>query len=403
TLGAIGPGAELAIPELVLILQNADESIRLDATLALAGIGQAAVPSLIEVLNSSNAYMQVLAAIALGEIGSDALPAANKLAELLYSPNIERSQSGIASIQLTNLSTPKVGPDLGVQFSAALALGKIGFPAEAAVPYLIALLRFGDPDIQIEAAYALGNMGATAQAAIPDLINVMGMGEFDAKESVILARDSATEALIKIDDLAVSALVEALKDNNVITHSRGTYALSKIGAPAVQALIDTLANPDIHIRRRAAFALGQTGNIALPALLDALESTDLDVRKAAAAALGMTQIPNGQSIIALRTVVENEENDLDLRRISALALEELGSDSRTFFEVHNFPSSQTATCFQFTSPSSSPILLLYPDTYIFDTLTSDCLLTYRESSGSQDSLQSSSGNIWQKLCRAVGC
>jgi transglutaminase-like putative cysteine protease len=76
-------------------------------------------------------------------------------------------------------------------------------------------------------------------------------------------------------------------------------ALSRIGEPAVPALVSALSDPDPKVRLQAARALARIGppaRDAVPALTRALDDTDLAVRANAARALGQIG-PNASSAV----------------------------------------------------------------------------------------------------------
>src|SRR5690242_19277561 len=78
---ALGSSAEVAIPELTVMLQAEDTAGA--AALALAGIGSNAVPSLAAALTSTNARIRAVTAIALGGVGSGATTVAPLLIHAL--------------------------------------------------------------------------------------------------------------------------------------------------------------------------------------------------------------------------------------------------------------------------------------------------------------------------------
>jgi HEAT repeat protein len=272
--------------------------------------------------------------------------------------------------------------DEGIRLSAALALGNIGSGPEVAVPYLIALLN-ENSGIRATAARALGKMGSAAKLAVPELITVMGEeggGFVDDR----FARDSATGALIKIGQDAVPALITALSDVNHITHSRAAYALGGIGEEAVPALLATLKHEDPNVRRRAAFALGWAGRASVPALLEALQDNNNDVRKGVAYALYIINAPTSEVITSLENIVNDESNNLDLRRVAASALEQFGVDMQSFFTTYKLISPKNAVCSR--------------DQFEFDVYTGKCLLTYGESM-----FVAGVASILKKLCQLLKC
>jgi len=92
--------------------------------------------------------------------------------------------------------------------------------------------------------------------------------------------------------LAVTALLEAWKDEDYSVRSSAADALGKIGnEAAVTALLEAWKNEDPSVCRMAADALGKIGNeAAVTALLEAWKNEDYDVRSSAARALGKTAI-----------------------------------------------------------------------------------------------------------------
>ncbi|MBD2514033.1 HEAT repeat domain-containing protein, partial [Nostoc sp. FACHB-973] len=97
------------------------------------------------------------------------------------------------------------------------------------------------------------------------------------------------EALGKIgNQQAVSALINALQDEDSSVRSIAAEALGKIGnQQAVSALINALQDEDSSVRSIAAEALGKIGNQqAVSALINALQDEDSSVRSIAAEALG---------------------------------------------------------------------------------------------------------------------
>ena len=102
-------------------------------------------------------------------------------------------------------------------------------------------------------------------------------------------RWSATEALAKIGEPAVPALIKALSHNNSRVRHSAAFALSRIGEPAksaVPALIEALNDQQQWVRWNASYALGEIGEPAVRSLIKALSDENWKVRFNAAAALG---------------------------------------------------------------------------------------------------------------------
>ncbi|MGH7140348.1 MAG: HEAT repeat domain-containing protein [Pirellulales bacterium] len=88
-------------------------------------------------------------------------------------------------------------------------------------------------------------------------------------------------------------------------------ALARIGDPAVPALIDTLRDPDQSIRAHAALALARMGpkaSPAVPELILALDDPDREVRQAAARALGQIGPDAEEAVPALIKALKDPRN-----------------------------------------------------------------------------------------------
>lgn len=170
--------------------------------------------------------------------------------------------------------------DWEVRERAAEALGMIGPDAREAVPALIKTLDAiklsdYDPDV-VAAVKALGKIGG--QSALATLIKVLNYHDVSSE---------AAEGLGIIGDpKAVSGLLKTAKTDKGFARYTAVEALIKIGEPAIPALIEVLKVGDWDLRGRTAEALGEIGDkTAIPALTEALKDKDKSVRDAAAEAL----------------------------------------------------------------------------------------------------------------------
>lgn len=90
-------------------------------------------------------------------------------------------------------------------------------------------------------------------------------------------RETAADALARIGDPAVPALIETLHDPDPSIRAQAAQGLARMGpkaAPAVPELILALNDDEREVRQRAARALGQIGpsaEEAVPALIKALK------------------------------------------------------------------------------------------------------------------------------------
>ena len=163
-LGAVGPDAEAAVPELVAAAtQDENKALRLQATCALGAIARRAdyaVPYLVREVRSGKEEQRLATIRALGALGTDAAVQA-----------------------LVGLLTDVNG---NVAEEAALALGAIGPAARAAVPALLRMLREGGYR-PAGAAYALGRIGRVDDAIVPALVRLLQHPVPDVREEAEIA------------------------------------------------------------------------------------------------------------------------------------------------------------------------------------------------------------------------
>jgi HEAT repeat protein/S1-C subfamily serine protease len=198
-LGRLGAEARTVLPQLLGLLQDADEGLRQAALAAVAAIGPEArdVPAL-----------------------SDAL--------LSPSPEVRRL--------------------------AMRALAKLGPQARAAVPHLTQAFKEGDKATKVEVLKTLGAVGPAAKKASPLLVQAL--------EDAAL-RDEASEALVKIGSEAVTAVVKGVASHQVpaavrrarIEVLRRIATTGRLGQPhmaqALAALRALLGDPDLENRKAA--------------------------------------------------------------------------------------------------------------------------------------------------------
>ena len=363
-LGSIGPEARNAVPDLMAALSEPNERLSDAAVDALVQIGKDAVPALIATLSSENRRTRIYAAITLGEIGSDAKAANSTLLKLFRSK------------------------DEGIRSTAALALAKIGpesaIVAKALSPTLIKLLNIPGKDLRANVLSALGNLGASPENTVPALI-----ANLENPESASIRR-AAAQSLIKIGRRAVPALIAALSHKSKIVSGNATVILGRIGKDAIPALILALHDPDQNVRYRAAFALGKVGEDAVPPLSVVLNGRDADALKAAAYALSIINKPTTEITTSLEAIVAGKNNSLEVRRVAASALQQVGVDMQEFFTRNKLLNPRNAACPTFPRSNLSD--------FEFDVFTGRCL--------AYETLHdpvAGGGGLIGGLCRFFGC
>jgi HEAT repeat protein len=151
----------------------------------------------------------------------------------------------------------------------------------------------------------------------------------------IPVRVAATTAILWLPaDESAALLLPLLKDKDIFVRQETAYALGKARSRAgTNPLIALLGvEKDSGVRGAAVVALGQIGDetavVTLAQILapEGKKSKNLDnefVMRAAARSLG--QIKSRSGIPALLSAVQNEGNDMDVRREAAEALGQIGA------------------------------------------------------------------------------
>ena len=188
-----------------------------------------AVPGLVRAMQEGRSPARE-AAWALGSIGPDAGDAVDALIRAL--PD---SDTRTASLRV-GLGRPPClysSPAGSARMYIIDALGRIGSPAEMAVPALARLARTDDYDgVRRSAVRAMGKIGLQPEAAVPALTRALR----DPNEHV--RRDSATALAAFGSDAAkaIPDLVAALSDENEAVRHSAAKALKKITDTLVREL-----------------------------------------------------------------------------------------------------------------------------------------------------------------------
>ena len=181
------------------------------------------------------------------------------------------------------------------------------------VEFLIEKLERGDLDDRDLAAGAVGRIGEPAQAAVPALIRVLD-------DEIYWTRRSATGLLDQIGPSPWNqeprrGLTREEEFMREMVRCAATWALGQIGSPAIDAvpvLLLALEDPDKTVRSNAAKSLGQIGkqDIALlPDLVRAMNDESWGVRINAAYAVYRTDRSKWDIVLPLLTEALNHEND----------------------------------------------------------------------------------------------
>ncbi|NQE36834.1 HEAT repeat domain-containing protein [Microcoleus asticus] len=399
-LAEIVPDTSGITDSLVEILQQNRKSneSRVSAALALSAIGVKSEDTnsrLTEIIaNEQNSFVLISTALAL--LTSDGnktaiVSAIEKSIHNLFNESIEwtyyNGGDPVGELQLTITRAVRQEMSVSVQKFINLLidkknnplmrgkvieiLGAIGTEASNAVPELIKVVKNKSEDITLrqKAISALGAIG-TGKKAVDELVHVVE----DEQEEFYFRRDAVT-ALGEMGTAAkptipvlYRVLVESLVAREPNTGDSCDFTpkgfkiavfktLGKLGeikltsTYLLKAIEDNREIDDPSWRshklnsiRGAGNSFQEIGLPAVPFLISALMDLEPQKRRAAAYGLAMIgQLPN-ETLNPLIAVMNNESEDLDVRRLAAYALENSGVDVQEFFNQTNLAPASKAVC-----------------------------------------------------------
>ena len=162
--------------------------------------------------------------------------------------------------------------------TGACEMGRLGRPAEAAIPLLVELL--GDGVVIPAIPCAVGRRGWSG-------VPVAAGAELDEWPPTSPGREAA-RALARLADPARDPLIAALSHTDWLVRNNAAWALGRIAdRRAVEPLVDRLADERAEVRATAAGSLGriEDGRATAP-LIELLRDIETTVREVAAWALG---------------------------------------------------------------------------------------------------------------------
>ncbi len=284
------------------------------------------------------------AVVALGQIASEnrdhlpkALLAVGKALKTDANPAVREQAAAVLGQQKVDDGGLAVAGDLtesmrnekesAVKREVAIALGRYGKVAKAAVLPLTAALKDADAAVRAAAADALGRIGDYSQAAAPELLPLLK----DAEKTV---RQAAIFALGRIDpedkEPVAAALVANLKrETDPELRKELVFALAFLGETSpsvVGALAALLTDKDAEMRSQVALALAKFGPAVRHAEteLSAVIKSDLDKQVRLNAVRTLCGGLGADAVRIIPFLSERLKDDADFEVRVAIA-EELGS------------------------------------------------------------------------------
>ena len=310
-LGQIGKvDPQTIIPGLIQALGHEDTKVKEAAVEAIDQISQAdplsAIPALIQALNHKNTKVIIVAIKALGKIGQ-----------------VDYKIVVSALLQLLKYK------DEQVIIVAIEALGKIGqADYKIVIPPLLQLLKYKDKQVIIAAVEALGKIGqADSTTVIPTLIQA-----FKHKGKIKIAAASALGKLGQTDFIFF-LLSQALKEKNYydLKDFLNKATIEKLGQnnlkPIISALIQALKDENHEIKQFAAYMLGEIGQadptVVLPVLFQVCKNK-VDFQSDAFSAIHkiISQADPKSAIPILIQALKDEDHEI--KRFAAHMLGQIG-------------------------------------------------------------------------------
>jgi HEAT repeat protein len=235
------PDPEIVRPALVAALADDDPAVRGNIVEAIAALGPKAVPDLVKGLKNPN-FRDASAAI-LARIGPPAKAALPALvAALDDATSTERSSAD----------------DFHAEVLAAIAL--IGPQDAPIVKKCLAMLNSEHDRVRRTATYALGKAGPAAKGAVGVLRGQLNGDDEMLRMVTLWALLQITPDDQQIVNAAIPGLMKALEDPRPLVRLEAALALGKLesqAATAKEALAQLADDPDEAVRRAAAEAVEQ--------------------------------------------------------------------------------------------------------------------------------------------------
>lgn len=253
-LGMMGPQANKAIPALIGVLEN-DARYGSNAAEALARVGQEAVEPLIKVTNSDEEEVRELGADALRRMGSAAKAAVPALVRLLRDKDDSVRLDAAEALLVVEPDHPaalqvflkEVEEGASFEYIGFELLEAVGPKTKAAlVPVMRERLGREDVAVQLDAVRVLARLGQSGIGAEPDLRALL-----DSEDDEL--RAEADRALRKIrerrnnppDEGQTRRLVQQLSWDSVGYRHSFLILVPRPDGPAARALID-VGKPGTH-------------------------------------------------------------------------------------------------------------------------------------------------------------
>ena len=298
-LGWLAEEAAVAIPDLIALLQDEEEEVRLYAAESIGKIGPLAIPALASSLDSPDHNARKAALTAVKTLGVKAQPLLDNLIKLTKENETPDLQAGaLNSINHLEIESEKLAEIIwsladhtDEEVLHEVANGLLDLPPDWTVSRLVDRLGFEDLATQLWAADLLGRMGNEGIPAVPRLIELIDSSRHAAHtraftRAIASLGPAATEPLFK--HLAKVSESE-IDSSHWIVECLGNY-----GIPGLQKLSRGLTDDSDTIRLASIHAIqhfGADGRNAVSKVERSLRDPNARIRSASLVSL-MSISPN---------------------------------------------------------------------------------------------------------------
>lgn len=226
-LGRIGPAAAEAAPLLCRILREDNEQLRRVAVATLAAIGVGAVPALVESLRSRDIAVCRSVCTVLQQIGAEAEDAVPALVALVAEPDeslrddVFFTFAEIGPSTVGDMVQMLQHEDSNVRRRAAMVLSRMGAAAAPAITVLCDATSDPDANVRFWAVKALGETGPSANAALDHLIRASRDEDADVRWQAVVAMRE-----IRGGESAKQAIFVLLNDPHSAVRAKAETALA---------------------------------------------------------------------------------------------------------------------------------------------------------------------------------
>lgn len=335
----IDPPKEKVRPVALKILEEGDPTVVMPAILTLAEQGASIVPRMCEALEDDQACFW--ACIVLAEIGPAAKDAVPHLKEVLGHDKPEARLQAVAALgEIGAASKPLTAdivallendPEVGVRYTAAFALGKIGVD-DVAVAALKKAAGKDDPFLKLIAVWALARNNPTDKALVQSAVDEI-VAAFKSDDADL--RRAAAKAAVDFDvspDVVAPMLIDALEDDDQTVVKNAVESLAELGPEALKHVDKLFAREELRFYPIALITrLGPEASGAVPEIIKQLDNAVVSEEDAmflrelqfAVAAIG----PGAKD--AVRALSENlESRNHEVVASAAYALGKIGPAAR---------------------------------------------------------------------------